>query len=407
MRSRASEGRTAAPPFSSDVVSLRRTPRGVVPIASPAVEATLDALPGLDPETRALAELQSVTDVGNAVFAPRLLFNTELVPLGHGEPTSIKLGKLIALNPWSAIYHVAGKAKLVIKYQANCDYPDDVHPLLRDYWFQRSLDGLGITPKVYFVSPPVKLGFPITPKTRFTSSLEERIECAARPSSTVRYMVMDRVRSCVGGLAGELDSVPPLLRFQYSMRVIRITIRHLQAIHQRGIVHGDIHTGNVVMLEGDESAIGLIDFGLAFFASARIGTRERVRDRLSYVHCLHSVYELEGFRASYRDDVYRAVLTGAIILGGRALLDYCQGLQSDGEAMLKFKNEDFLFQHPGGLDRIASIPEFTPGIQAVVRECLSRVLMLVRNIHAIDELPPYEAILAELEAIRGLPGKSL
>ena len=96
----------------------------------------------------------------------------------------------IARSASSTIFDLDQLPGLVIKYQLNCDDLGKIHPLLRDFWFLRRLEGSGIVPRVFFVSPPTKLMYPITKKTLVDMSDAERRICTAHPDSMVRYLVM-------------------------------------------------------------------------------------------------------------------------------------------------------------------------------------------------------------------------
>lgn len=98
---------------------------------------------------------------------------------------------------------------------------------------------------------------------------------------------MDRIRSDLSGLVDGRR-----LRLHNTIEIMLKTIRGIKQMHDRGIMHGDIHTGNVVIMSKDNPRIGFIEFCLAF--------------------SLYLTYESDGYRASYRDDVYRAVLIGSI-----------------------------------------------------------------------------------------------
>ena len=55
------------------------------------------------------------------------------------------------------------------------------------------------------------------------------------------------------------------------------------------------------------SRLGYINFANAFFVEEMQGEPERIAEHLQRAHCFFSPYDMEGFRFSFRDDVFKAV----------------------------------------------------------------------------------------------------
>ena len=347
--------------------------------------------------TRAWAEEFLTMDAINSQSAPRLRHDTEWAPL-IGSPVAlapVRLGSRMARTSQSTVFGVRGNPRLVIKFQNNCrDLNDEIHPLLRDYWFLRRLVGLGVSPDVHFLSPPAKLAFPMTTKTNFGMTHDLRSRCMNSPRSSVRYMIIEKVGPSIFTLIKRAGDLATSISLVDAMTVASKAIRALQRMHMYGVVHGDVHPGNIVKVAENSPEIRFIDFGFAFLANEKAGKPEQVRAPLSTIHWFASPYELRGSRTSYRDDVFRAILVAALMMNGAAYTEYLYGLQEDGPAMLRFKDEDFLFTIPRGADVLASLPN-----RDSVRHHLVRLLSIVRGLHGVDELPPYTAIQAELADI--------
>ena len=95
------------------------------------------------------------------------------------------------------------------------------------------------------------------------------------------------------------------------------SIEILKEIHDRGIVHGDIHSGNIVIENPDdiESTTKIIDFGRSslFIVKSASGWIHRPRRRIErdsrFSPPLLSIFELREYPASRRDDMYRLAET--------------------------------------------------------------------------------------------------
>ena len=338
-------------------------------------------------------------DMMNNQSAPRLRYDAEWAPLltNSDALVPVRVGSMIARTSQSTVFGVRGNPSLVIKYQHNCRgdlFTEETHPLIRDFWFLRRLLGLDISPAVYFLSPPAKLAFPMTAKINFGMDHAARSQCMNSPLSSVRYMIMDKVGpSMFTRIKRAVELATPISLVQ-AITVTSKALRALQRMHRYGVVHGDVHPGNIVHLAEDSSEIRFIDFGFSFLASDQAGHPEQIREPLSSVKWFDSPYELRGSRSSYRDDVFRAVVVAALMVNGPAYTEHLKALQLNGAAMLKFKNEDFLFKIPNGPDVLESSPN-----KDTIRHHLMRLLSIVRSLHAVDDLPPYAAIQAELAAV--------
>ena len=279
----------------------------------------------------------------------------------------------------------------LVKYQANCDPAPrrGIHPLVRDYLFLHALRETGVVPQVYMISAPVEMPYDITLKTDFDMPLADRIKCYDHIGA-VRYLVMDDAGyDLMTWLSAHKDK-----RFstESAIRILRTLMSYIQTLHANNIVHGDIHMGNIVL---SRNTLKLIDFGVARFEDEII-THRPVRTPLKYIHGLYSPNELMGMHGSYRDDVFRALIVAASLMGGFEWVDYCLSFVSDGPAMYEFKQEDFLFDAVG-FQAGSDIEDETD--RTAVRAYLQNVLDHVRGIHEILEKPDYEFIDSQLVAI--------
>ena len=347
---------------------------------------------------------QARSDEVNALSTPKLLFDSELVPL-PGSPglTKLRLGSLIARGMYTTVFNVEKRSDLVIKYRSNCDDLISIHPVLREALFMRLVSEFHLAPKVYFISPPAKFDFPVTAKTDSNIPIERRETCVSSPDSTVRFAVMEKYVDDMNGLSNSfLTDSSVLPRVRASLLACAKTIEALHGLHTRGIVHGSVHTGNVVRFgPKPHFKYGFGDFSKAFFAERRRGTVEQAVPRLTQTHCLHSPYQIEGLRTSFRDDVFGAVQMAATMMNPPAFVAYCMSLQDRPEAMLQFKTEGFMFGFPGGPDIVSQLPK-SAEVKDKIREGLMRVLDIVRGLYSVDEMPPHAALVAELLSMEAL-----
>jgi len=314
----------------------------------------------------------------------------------HDAEMVLTLGDVIARYGLTSVYGLGGRPDLAIKYQADCSLYERIHPLLMDYGLMDELRNSGLVPKVYMVSAPAPFKAFRGDRSKFEPSLEDAEKCEKSPRATVRFMVMERVPM---SLFGYVDTFPnKVVPFEEAIRIVRNTIDGIERMHTRGIIHGDIHPGNVVMMNQEISQIAFIDFGMGFFAESLVAKPAISHEPLSRVHCYLSHYNLAGYRFSYRDDVYKAVMLLAYLLNGESFMRYCVMLQDYPEAMLQFKRDDFVFLLPGEADRIEALP-ILQDEKDLVRSCLRNILRLVRDIEPVDAIPRYGDIVAELVRI--------
>jgi hypothetical protein len=330
-----------------------------------------------------LARNQAAEDLNNEALAPLVFHNYEDVKMSEETVERLFVGDRIVATTLSTIFSVIGRNDLVIKYQADCDRDTPFHPLLRDHWFLNALSDTGFVPRSYFISPATRYTSIITQKTEFELSPQSRRTCMDA-QRTVRFMVMDKVGENLFNYTLKQGG-----NIEFGIKVMKWLMRSLQEIHDRGFIHGDIHGGNVVFLRPGSSDLGLIDFGLGVYEEEIGNNNPRPYNMLQDVHCYHSLWELYGFRLSFRDDVYKTLLLGAYLINGVSWLDYCQALQQSQEAMLYFKETSFLFEYPGG-----------PKLQSRIRGPLETLLSYVRgNLRDIQDKPDYEYMIRLLNDI--------
>ena len=297
-------------------------------------------------------------------------------PLLNGE--ILGLERQLFRSWSSALWSVTNRPDILIKYQiyAPDEYPVYFHSLSREYYFLDWIEHLRISPKVFYLSGPSRVGARATTSRKCSAVAMTDIEWTKEAvGREVRFMVMEKVP----GLS--------LYEYQEQRRFTEKSAAHfgkkimniLRILHdETNIVHGDIHMGNW-MYEPVGQLVKLIDFGSARFVTSNIAPREP-RSK----HVLWSPWEHEGSYAQRRDDVFRTVFILAELVTGRDfLINWFKPKNSN--QMIRDKLNANLFQ-------------LNPLVLIRQGEKWQNILRLARSCTQ-DERPNYEAIIAELESI--------
>ena len=256
---------------------------------------------------------QRVIDMGNARFAPNLEYELYRKPKVHYEHTPLgrlTLDRRIASGRYSSIFTVEENPNVVVKYQSNCGRLYSPHPALLDYWGLQdsAIANIEGVPRVFFISPGVRMPREKTTKCDFGASEQEWRTCNG---STVRFTVMEKV----GVALGQIHFVsgrgfPPRLAVRYGVQLISI----LREMHLAGIIHGDVHAGNVLL--DNHNRLKLTDFDQFKYVHP-LGMIDRVVAPFSRSHPFLSPWEIQGYAADVRDDLFRAVAMVATLMHPR------------------------------------------------------------------------------------------
>jgi serine/threonine protein kinase len=277
---------------------------------------------------------------------------------------------------------------LITKYQVDCFDTDKegIHPLLKDYWFLRRIAELQVSPRPFYLSYSSPLPFRQTLKSGFRMSIKERTECF-RSGGKVRFMVMEKVGESLHAMSrryanGKVPLVNVLSLGTKMMKIIR-------KLHDEGqVVHGDIHAGNICFSRTGNS-LRLIDFGRAnLVTSAEDGVPSLEREPFSWHDPLFSHWNIEGYRETRRDDVFKVFLVMAMLLNGKTYLPHLKDRLNDQQSY-EFKRNGNIFEIPG-----SSIEGWTECTASV----LSEILAIVRATE-LDARPDYESILSKLSEL--------
>lgn len=371
--------------------ALRDGPPGPIVSKLAPMRLAESVIESMSPTIRGLVQEQCALDDKETDSCPLIHYMDEF-PRINGVHERLVLGRLIARQQFSTLFQAVSSSggKYVIKYQCDCDDVTDLHPLLRDYWFLKALNQTDIAIKVHYLSPPVRWTGPLTAKTQFSMSDTEKRECMKNGS--IRYLIMSQGMASMYQIVQKAYKGP--IGFVDAINVMELLIEKIQRMHGLGIIHGDIHPGNVLLMGKGDWQIGLIDFGSAMFVDELASQPAQIRSPGSYVHSLFSHWNVEGYRFSYRDDVFKALYVGAYLMNGDRYTDYVRTLERSATAMIHFKKFSFMFTYPGGRDILSGIAvgDRRPDILSH----LDRALHIARSVDEIDGIPDYAGILTEL-----------
>jgi serine/threonine protein kinase len=275
-----------------------------------------------------------------------------------------------------------------------------MHPLTREYWFLKFLGDLEVSPKVFSLSQSVIRSQTSTAKTSSLEMMAHEGACTKSPEKAqFRYLIMERVgeslhsylkRPDVGGKV----SVKRALELGIEMMAL------LEKVHSRGVVHGDIFQRNVCF---KDDRLVLIDFGRAMLVH-NAPPLARVDGEI-HLFPLFSLWEMLGYRASFRDDVFRVLQLMAVLMNGSKYVDAMDLLSkipvdSQGrQPLLVYKAAGFIFELPkAGLRPISRIESWA--IRTKVHDGLEALLDYVRAL-GLDEMPDHKSIIAALQELVG------
>ena len=178
-----------------------------------------------------------------------------------------------------------GIQRVIVKYTNDCRNRSQgkylsSHPLVDEYLFGSILADVGVAPRTLYLSPPSTLvSFPISnsPASRYLSNylLKNYNKCLDLKTE-VRFLVQERVGVTWSDYYKYLSSKRPPTDFnlviESELEIARKAIKLVEQAHAAGIIHGDIHPGNIAFKNPDlsfdeivpgESEMVLIDFGMA------------------------------------------------------------------------------------------------------------------------------------------------
>ena len=274
----------------------------------------------------ALVALNAASESMEPSLSGRRWRSMDVCPLGV-----LRLGDRIAATISANIYEadlVDAKTNepvrhVIVKHMNDCRNRQDRgwrgrHPLVTDATFLSALASTGVVPELIYLSAGTVIPeYGVLPKWVRTKVITRQRGKCVRLGTETRFFVQEKVGVELGVYLRHINQTSswPVMARRAVTLAIRV-IQMLQTIHELGVVHGDIHGGNILFRkpsDGPENVamndtdLVFIDFEFAVFFPEEIGTgvtRYRL-NRLS--RKLLSHWHLDGFRIGRRDDVFRAL----------------------------------------------------------------------------------------------------
>ena len=369
--------------------------------------------PNLDDWEMVMFSNQQTQDRRNEPYTPSIDQRTEPL-VEHTRLGAIELGEIVYRGVESIIFESENLPHLLVKYQANCDELGDVHPLIYDYWLMKEAFQVGLAPEPIFLSPATLLIDDDSLQKISFSMDRDMFENCVQERGTVRYMVMRKSAGIdLNSLRGYFkDGIMPM---RVASEILVHVIHALARMHDNlGIVHGDIHPGNILVESDAESVrIVFVDFGRAS-RDRRDCTNERINEVGAWFHPLCSPWQIDGRTWSRRDDVYKAVHMFASLInpfeyGIREQVFFDQIGPSETIAR-KRDNFMFVMAPPVTIEGVSYASTFNPIVHAVKDSTADPIQLALqlrviqRNAtHAVDDINapiPYADIVNGFRSIQ-------
>ena len=209
-------------------------------------------------------------------------------------------------------------------------------------------------------------------------------------------MIMERVDTTIDDLVKREYTAERSLAFEFVLKTLISGIEGLRKIHGRGIVHGDIHPGNVVLLR--DGKVGFIDFERSFHEDEAQFRPDTVFESGKAMQCYHTHWNMQGFRASFRDDIVRLMMVAGFMFNGPAWTLHCVGLSMSPILMMHFKLRDNFFHTVGRPDPVGSLSHLSEFRKERIWHYLVGAQVVSRAVSALNEKPHYELILRYLRS---------
>ena len=372
--------------------------------------------------TRAWKSLIAESESGVPSFSGSSWLDEDVCPLGP-----LRLGPVLARTEWSNIYLAdimnattdQPERRVVVKHMNDCGSRLDRrvrhtrHPLVSDATFLSALASTGLVPAPIYLSPasPIPPSGILCERVHSKSMDEDRPECAEAGTQT-RFLVQKEAGASLGRYLKQLYTAPwPVMAHRAVTLIIRV-IQMLRTIHDLGIIHGDIHGGNIlfqrpdyIMPSMDDTDLVFIDFEYAVFYPSELGTSTRAAKRSRLNRILMSPWHLWGYRLGRRDDVFRALelLANTLSTG-----DYHLELEDKVDDLNYYDGETPDHQY-GNLKKPTTLfHEVIPQLySADPGNTVRRQLDHIADAHLgalghPDSRPDYDAIIAHLSVVQEL-----
>jgi hypothetical protein len=324
-------------------------------------------------------------------------------------------------NSASRVPAAHGEESFVIKYVDNCESKklcpsvetcdlSKIDPLVNEFVFAKLISSLTewfVTADMWGISPKFspmyyELGGPKDPPTGVSTTFIINNGEATCSGATARFIVEQRVGESVNSIMnrffdGKDKSFDATQKIILATKIFSDGIYLLDEIHKLGIIHGDIHPGNLALLDyrmdpliqlglwikktkmggkmAGKTTLTLIDFGKAQFIPNITSESSKFDEGMNLM--LLSPWHLQGSEIlGPKDDVFRMFEIYLNLLSHQGLVDYYASIPSleGGYAnrLAHVKLSDELLSH-------LTLPPEAGGIKEELKKLHTCVSQVVQN----------------------------
>jgi len=301
-------------------------------------------------------------DIPQRALTGKSEHNTPL-RIHHGAGSIYKIGN-------TGVYTINGYPSLVMKYYSYCynEFSAPIDPMVVENYFMERLGPIGLSPKVYYLSPAIQFidsegnkieddGLGVIPEEGKVPDVYCTLLDDSKILVIVRYMIMVRVVKAVFNQIYTSGRLPFIDAIRYGIQMIRL----LEQLHGMNIIHGDAHMGNFASRLDEPEKLIMIDFGRAriigpvevaaapspFCDLEEYKPGSAVPFTEYLIHPYTGKWEMRYCEPAFRDDVYRVIQGVAMIMHGIPHLEFLKYLpQKDPLEYRRIKNEAAFWNIP-------------------------------------------------------------
>lgn len=348
----------------------------------------------------------SITALGPPLLWNRKGYNLDVTPLG-----GMRLEKQIHESADGKVFYASiGDISYVVKYVNDCGIrlrgENQEHPLVTESLFLAKLNETGIAPRVYYLSPPGVLeGHPnkvedlLLPR-HATEFLMDNLEECLEVGTNIRFLVQERVGVSLPVYIFSsilLTKEPSREENRRILKLFAKSVELLERLHKEGIVHGDIHLGNIALANSnnEEEELVFLDFELARLMAADNNLKRMGKPWEHLNMRLLSPWQLEGAIIGPRDDMYRLLINTANLLSKNRLLETPDNIarksgnyEKQVKVWMEFHKRELMFSQ-------TYLPE-------MVKNELEQLLVAVRELPCPESTVPFGFMKTRLDYIMDL-----
>ena len=370
-----------------------------------------------DRHLREIVVNQTRIDAENNEYTPRIADEADVLFGEHTILGDVTFDKVIHRGGLSVVYTLKEHPNLLIKYAADCEVGNFPHPLIQEYHYMRKASEHGLSPDAVFLSPPSLLCGEKIGKCGFKSSNSFFTNCRDNEKKTLRYLIMEKHNgTSLFGFRRRMAISPEGQAGVSNAVILGIHMIHLiKKLHtEANIVHGDIHSPNIMVSFNEESrniTLQLIDFGRAFRRPDTFvmdaPTFGRTGPLNGLIHPLLTSWQMRSYPWAARDDILRAVQTIATLMQPFEYVDFEQRMTRNVTAIYEWKESKNWFISPFW-DPIANIPDISVETKEKINEYLLAFLNMARSLRINDHIPydPLISLLARVHELASTPAQA-